>query len=164
MHSLFIHSSFIPIKTLFCLQRIISEPFPSCQTPTIPSIWLVFVIIILSSGASLYKIPVYNWRTSSFCCHVLPHHQYSHSIFSCSLHRILFRKLTFSRPSKSVGCSAVGNHSLMSWSRPLVARTGACGWGSRQFTWWTKRDQTAAVIIGNLIMCECSCFSSENYM
>ena len=59
MHSLFIHSSFIPIKTLFCLQRIISEPFPSCQTPTIPSIWLVFVIIILSSFASLYKIAIY---------------------------------------------------------------------------------------------------------
>ena len=135
-------------STLFCLQMIISEPFPSCQTPTFPSIWLVFVIIILSSGASLYKIPVYNWRTSSFCCHVLPHHQYSHSIFSCSLHRILFRKLTFSRPSKSVGCSAVGNHRLMLLLKPLVARIGARGWGSTQNHWCSKQDKSAAVITG----------------
>ena len=46
--------------------------------------------------------------------------------------------LTFFSPSKAVGSSPVGSHSLMSWSRPLVARIGALGCGSKQFTWDNK--------------------------
>lgn len=42
--------------------------------------------------------------------------------------------LTSLRPASSVGFSAVGAQILTSWSRPLVARTGRWGWGSRQFT------------------------------
>lgn len=38
------------------------------------------------------------------------------------------------RPLRAVGVSAVGAHSLMSWSKPLVAIPGRCGCGSKQFT------------------------------
>ena len=50
-------------------------------------------------------------------------------------YRSLKKLLTFFSPSKAVGSSPVGSHSLMSWSRPLVARIGALGCGSKQFTW-----------------------------
>ena len=37
-------------------------------------------------------------------------------------------------PSSVEGFSAVGVNIFTSWSRPLVARTGVWGWGSRQLT------------------------------
>lgn len=42
--------------------------------------------------------------------------------------------ITSSSPSSEEGCGALGDQILTSWSRPLVASTGMCGWGSRQFT------------------------------
>ena len=76
-------------------------------------------------------------------------------MLSCLLHKAkrvrYVQELTFFRPSKSVGFSAVGNHSLTSGSSPLLARTGACGWGSRQFTWCTKQDKTPAVNVAVVV-------------
>ncbi len=42
--------------------------------------------------------------------------------------------LTSSNPIRLVGVSAEGENILMSWSSPLVARTGMWGCGSKQFT------------------------------
>lgn len=61
--------------------------------------------------------------------------------------------LTSLRPASSVGFSAVGAQILTSWSRPLVARTGRWGWGSRQFTWGGGE--------GGRGVCMCVCVSPQ---
>lgn len=57
--------------------------------------------------------------------------------------------LTSFNPVSSVEASAVGAQIFTSWSRPLVAKTGRWGWGSRQFTWFGRKE-----ISGSGVVCE----------
>lgn len=59
--------------------------------------------------------------------------------------------LTSFNPVSSVDASAVGAQIFTSWSRPLVAKTGRWGWGSRQFTWFGRKESSGSGVHRNRV-------------